>query len=86
MLWIEEEAQALMHGDSLRGEKYFSMWEDRFAYEQSRQDIHNVGVCARVSCLRVTRTCMRTCVCVCVIESVRLLGGRLYIIKVAQFK
>lgn len=36
MFWIKEEAQALMHGDSLRGEKYFSMWEDRFAYEQMR--------------------------------------------------
>lgn len=42
MFWIEGEAQALMHGDSLCEEKYFSMGEDRFAYEKMRHIIYNV--------------------------------------------
>lgn len=48
MFWNEEEAQALMHGDSLRGETYFTMWEDSFAYEQLRQDIHIVEMCMHI--------------------------------------
>lgn len=63
-----------MHGDSLRGETQFSMWEDRFAYEQWRQNIHNVEYVRikECGCLRVTCTCVRTYVCVRVIQSASL--------------
>lgn len=50
MFWMEEEARALKHGDSLCGEAYFSMWEDNFAYEQSGQDIHKAKMCS-VQCV-----------------------------------